>query len=495
MTAKLLPAALALLCGTALPALAQDAFVTRGGGFEPAAADASGFVDLVQSGELNVGGAVSTNAGSDIFVGQSGFYNRGVVVQTGASPVAEIDQTGDFNRALILQTTGDPVATIEQRGGTNSGFVVQTGINNDGLIDQDGALNEAGTIQSNTAPLALSAADARRLATNFLYAPETVRAPAEVTELGGVAFVDSLFDRTRDRAAACAAPLDLKAPPEAACGGAFSLYAKIDYADGSQDGRVGALGFDHDTTGVTLGGEMPVTPEFTAGLALRYARTDAQVADGFADIDVDSYGGALYGDFRREGFFATGLGFYLGNDIEIERAGLSGGTVGADPDGETYGAALRAGYLFDLGAIEAGPMVGYSHIRSQVDGYSESGDALLAQTDVARQSAEARMGLVGARLGFARDAAAFTVRGTLDLAYERDFEEDGFSAQRTGFAFAPGVGAWTPVEAIGDLDYVSLAGNASLGFANDVSLDLSAGGRWSDSRESWRVGGAIRKGF
>ncbi|WAJ30070.1 autotransporter domain-containing protein [Antarcticirhabdus aurantiaca] len=494
MTPKLLPAALALLCGTALPAMAQDAFVTTGQGFDPVTANAFGFVDVVQAGDLNVAGAVSGSAASDIFVGQTGFYNRGVVVQTGTDPVAEIDQTGAFNRALILQTTGDPVATIEQRGGTNSGFIVQTGINNDGLLDQDGAVNEGGTIQSNGGGPVLSATDARRLATNFLYAPETVRAPAEVTELGGIAFVDSLFDRTREQAGACTAPLDLKAPPEAACG-TFSLYAKIDYADGHQDGRLGAIGFDHDTTGVTLGAEMPITPEFTGGIALRYARTDADVGDGFADIDVDSYGGALYGDFRREGFFVTGLGFYLRDEIEIERAGFGGGSVGADPDGDTYGGALRAGYLFDLGTFDAGPIVGYSHIRSEVDGYSESGDALLAQTAIGGQSSEARMALVGARFGFDHAASAYTLRGILDVSYERDFADDDFSAQRTEFAFAPGVGAWTPVEAMGDVDYLSLAGQASIGFANDVSLDLSAGGRWSEERDSWRIGGALRKGF
>ena len=65
------------------------------------------------------------------------------------------------------------------------------------------------------------------------------------------------------------------------------------------------------------------------------------------------------------------------------------------PDGNSIVAGGKAGYLFNAGAVQLGPIGGLSYARVRLDGYTKTGDAALALA-VGTQTAEALVGSLGA---------------------------------------------------------------------------------------------------
>ena len=485
----------------ALSAAAEDVAVTRDdGSFEPV-----GSVFLVdQADDRNVAGIVQTSPLAEGTIFQTGFYNRGVIVQSGADPLATVDQLGEYNRALILQQTGSTNGLIVQGGGGhNTAIILQTGaVANTADVTQDGDKNANVQIQDAGAFVPLSQGELETVATNFLFAPETARAGVELIELDGTNFSDSVLGHL-DRLRGLSCPLqaaEVTAPTKGDpadnpyfCDG-FRLWAHGEYSGGDQDGRLGAQGFNYDTGSVLAGGEYMVTPALTIGVAGRYAHVDADVSHDFADIDLDSYGVSVYGDYARNGFFLSSALSYSWNDLDIDRPGF-GDSVGADPDGDTFGAALRGGYLFDLTGFQAGPIAGLTYSDASLDGYGEDGPSLLAQS-VPDQDAKNLLLMAGARFAVDRTFDTYTLRAHADIAYEHEFENDGFSVLKTEFDFASGVSIYTPVAELDDQDYLRLAGGLSVQLDSKVELGLTAGGRvFGNERESYNVAGELSVPF
>ena len=69
---------------------------------------------------------------------------------------------------------------------------------------------------------------------------------------------------------------------------------------------------------------------------------------------------------------------------------------------------------------------------------------------------------------------------------------DDFSVLETRFAFAPAVPIFTPVDELGDQDYMRIAAGLSFELPSKVALGLSAEGRvFGQERDSYRLAGEL----
>ena len=67
-------------------------------------------------------------------------------------------------------------------------------------------------------------------------------------------------------------------------------------------------------------------------------------------------------------------------------------TITSNPDGTSFVAAGKAGYLFDVGQqSQIGPIGGLTYARAKVNGYTEAGDPVLT-LNVGAQKADSLLG-------------------------------------------------------------------------------------------------------
>lgn len=496
-SASLATVALAMsFCGQAW---AQDrATLSPEGGFDPIPP-----VFIVnQTDENNVAGVVQTSPGASSDIVQTGFYNRAAVAQSGANPTASIDQLGDFNRALIVQQQGTTDADIIQGDVFNVGISIQTGAANSSTISQNGDENDAVQLQGlNDQTLVAATLDSDQLETlveNFLFAPETLLVPVELAERKALGFNADILSRLNARTPpscetiAADLPEGEPLPVELQCRD-YQFFAGGNWRFGDQDNRMGALGFDYDIVSAMVGVEKRILPGAYVGVALQYASGDAEVNDAIdAEIDMDSFQFGLFGDIRRHNWFVSGVvGFGL-NYYDIDRPGFDGRTTG-DADGHDISGAIQAGYLFDtgLGALQIGPIGGLTAATTEVDGYEEDGDPLLAQT-VSDTSRDAIVGSVGLQVRNIYRPFGLHVSTFTDVTVEKDFGDDDFEVIESGFVAFPDVTIRTPVDAIDEDAYLRVASGFTVEIAANASATFRTDGTFfNDDRDSRSFGGEI----
>jgi outer membrane lipase/esterase len=124
------------------------------------------------------------------------------------------------------------------------------------------------------------------------------------------------------------------------------------------------------------------------------------------------------------------------------------GPITPGTDANTSVAAIKAGYLFDLGAVRLGPIGGFTYTDTHVKGYSEAGDPFLTQT-VADQFLQSAVVSGGVRLKL-QFAAFGKADAFLDVTVEKDLR-NFMPILQTAFTLAPDVPIFTPVRPIRDV--------------------------------------------
>jgi outer membrane autotransporter protein len=134
-------------------------------------------------------------------------------------------------------------------------------------------------------------------------------------------------------------------------------------------------------------------------------------------------------------------------------------------DADAISAALRGGYLFDIGGVKAGPMLGFRHTRTRVDGYAEGGDPALAIL-VDRQTLSSTTSDLGAEVHV---ALSDRVDGFAGIAWRHEFGDE-YRTLTTRLAQSPLLPIGTSVQNFEGRDHGVVTGGLSF----DVSANMSA---------------------
>jgi phospholipase/lecithinase/hemolysin/uncharacterized protein YhjY with autotransporter beta-barrel domain len=208
----------------------------------------------------------------------------------------------------------------------------------------------------------------------------------------------------------------LKAPPLPPAN-PWSFYLQANGGISDRQATVASNGFNLDSVGGTIGSEYRLNNNAFIGGAFDYSNPKARQFNNAGTTDVNSYQFGIYGAWADAHFFAQGLAAFGWQSFRNTRPGVVD-TITSNPDGTSFVAGGKIGYLFDAGQTQIGPIGGLTYARAKVNGYTESGDPVLTLT-VGQQTAEALIGSVGVQL-----RVPFMVNGRIISPYLNLTAED-----------------------------------------------------------------------
>ncbi|GGI54726.1 autotransporter [Oxalicibacterium solurbis] len=148
---------------------------------------------------------------------------------------------------------------------------------------------------------------------------------------------------------------------------------------GHLDGNGGdtAIGADYDTTGLAMGMDMRVTPDWLAGGGIDISRMHANFRANNASATTDSVKLGVYGSYSKDDVYFDVLGSIGRHSNDTQRdIGFAGSIFRADADYDGYQAGLYAetGYRILLSpTLTLRPLVSLSYTWQREQAFDESG--------------------------------------------------------------------------------------------------------------------------
>jgi outer membrane autotransporter protein len=199
--------------------------------------------------------------------------------------------------------------------------------------------------------------------------------------------------------------------------------------------------------------------------------------------------GAAYLSYATRQFFAEALAAYASHDVDLSRPGIVD-RVTSKTDAASIGAALRGGYLFDIGGLRVGPIAGVTYVHSKVDGYAESGDPLLTYS-VSAQTLESIGGNLGLRFMAPFKAGGTVIVPRLDVLLEHQFG-DHTHTLTARLTQAPLLPILTPIADFDLRTYGRVEGGVTFQFAPEWSASINGGTTFDmDSARDFHVSGGL----
>lgn len=326
-------------------------------------------------------------------------------------------------------------------------------------------------------------AAAMALIANFM--ANQINSPTTVVPQGGVAaslasgFAGSVLDRLdADRtfapfgmgsAMAYAGPT--KAPGPVAADHPWSIYSNVDYGGGSRGAQFLASGYDYTAVGGTVGIEYRHDLNWRFGGVFSYANPDVNLSVQNAHNHIDAFQFAGYGSYTEPHWFADGLIAYGRQAFSLDRQGVTD-TITASTHADTFTAAARGGYLFDVGPLRAGPIGGLVYTHAAIQGYTEAGDILLTMA-VDRQSLDNLTGDAGVQLRYPFVVGKALYNPFVNVTAEHDFLGSGRIVTTT-LVTAPLLPVLTPVPDTGGQTYGKVAAGISAAVTGNLSATVTA---------------------
>jgi outer membrane lipase/esterase len=238
-----------------------------------------------------------------------------------------------------------------------------------------------------------------------------------------------------------------------------------------------SFGYDLDTFGATAGAEYD-SGGAIFGAAVNYSRSEADLDDGSSRTEGTAWQAGVYGGWSGGGAFVEAYAGYGWLDFDIDRPAVIDDIAG-EADGNSLTAGGQAGYLFGLGSLRVGPVVGVRYAEADLDGYTEAGDPVLT-LNVEDQDVTSLIGNAGIEARGDLDIGGLAVRPYASASIEREFEGDERTI-RYALTAAPGiVNQWVIPERSDDI-YGRIT--AGVNFELGSRLDLQLNGTTSVSRD------------
>ena len=206
------------------------------------------------------------------------------------------------------------------------------------------------------------------------------------------------------------------------------------------------------------------------GAAVNYTKPKVNFGNDAAENEGKSLQLGGYGVFGLAGGFIQAYAGYGWDEHEIERAGVIS-QLEADPDGDHFVAGAKGGYLFPLGAVRLGPVIGLDYAKAKVDGYTESGDPVLS-LNVESLSYKSLRGSLGVELRGDFAGGGVQLRPYAAAVVEKDFTGDARTV-RFAQTSAPTIVNSFVLEDASKKAYGRISGGFSAAILSSLTLDVS----------------------
>jgi len=203
----------------------------------------------------------------------------------------------------------------------------------------------------------------------------------------------------------------------------WSFYMQANGGISDRQATVASNGFNLDSVGGTIGTEYRINNNAFVGGAFDYSNPKARLFNNAGTTDVNSYQLGIYGAWADPHFFAQGLATFGWQNFRNTRPGVVD-IITSNPDGNTFLAGGKFGYLFDAWRSQVGPIGGLTYARARVNGYTESGDPVLT-LNVGPQTAEALVASAGVQFRIPFVVNGRVINPYLNLTAEDDLIGNG----------------------------------------------------------------------
>ena len=314
---------------------------------------------------------------------------------------------------------------------------------------------------------------------NRLDAPLTFAAQGDIALSSAMSFASTLFGRLdtfREIAALAPArtgtyPLITQAPYAAAPFNPWSFYMLPNGAVSDRQSTVASNGYNLDSVGGTIGTEYRINNNAFIGGAFDYSNPKARSYNNVGTTEANSYKFGAYGAWTNANFFAQALATFGWQNYRNSRPGVVD-TISSNPDGTSFVAAGKIGYLFDIGEAQVGPIGSLIYARGRVNGFTETGDPVLTLT-VGQQVAEALIGSVGAQFRFPFWVNGRLISPYLNLTVDNDFIGNGRTIQFDATSAPLIINNWTIPNGTSQHVYGRLAGGVVAPITDTVALTIN----------------------
>jgi outer membrane lipase/esterase len=262
----------------------------------------------------------------------------------------------------------------------------------------------------------------------------------------------------------------LKAPPPAPVN-PWSFYMQAYGGISDRQATVASNGFNLDGVGGTIGTEYRINNNAFVGGAFDYSNPKARLFNNAGTTDVNSYQFGVYGAWADAHFFAQGLATFGWQNFRNTRPGVVD-VITSNPDGTTFVAGGKVGYLFDAGQSQVGPIGGLTYARARVNGYTESGDPVLT-LNVGAQTAEALVASAGVQFRAPFMVSGRVISPYLNLTAEDDVIGNGRIIQFGATSAPLIINNWAVPNGSSQHVYGRVAGGVVAPVTNNVALTVN----------------------
>ena len=263
----------------------------------------------------------------------------------------------------------------------------------------------------------------------------------------------------------------LKAPPLPAAN-PWSFYMQGNGGVSDRQSTVASNGYNLESIGGTIGTEYRINKNAFIGGAFDYSNPTARQFNNAGTTDANSYQFGIYGAWADAHFFAQGLAAYGWQTYRNTRPGIVD-TITSNPDGTTFVAGGKIGYLFDAGKSQLGPIGGLTYARATIGGYTELGDPVLTLT-VGQQPAEALVGSVGVQFRAPFMVNGRTISPYINLTVDDDLIGNGRIIQYGATSAPLIINNWMIPNETSQHVYGRVAGGIVAPVTNNIALMMNA---------------------
>ena len=254
-------------------------------------------------------------------------------------------------------------------------------------------------------------------------------------------------------------------------GGRLRVFIGADTARRDRPEAAANFGYEMDSFGIHGGVEFDAGGGLVVGLAGSISRGETDLQSDVGAGRVRAIQGGVYGGWAIGGFFVQGQAALGTLNYKIRRNGVID-NMEARPDGNVFSAGGQAGYLFDLGGLRLGPVVGLRYADVDVDGYTEQGDAALT-LNISDQNDTSFTGHAGIEARGSLEMGGLVVRPYLSASVEQEFDGDARTI-RYALTTAPTIVNQWNLPARSDEMYSRITGGADFTLSDAVSLQIRA---------------------
>jgi outer membrane lipase/esterase len=313
---------------------------------------------------------------------------------------------------------------------------------------------------------------------NRLQAPLTLPAQADLGMNSAMGFASTLFgklDNFRETSLSSAmnsyaayTKVPYTKAPVAAPVNPWSFYMLGNGAYSDRQATVASNGFNLNSVGGTAGIEYRINNNAFIGGAFDYSNPKARFFNNAGTTEANAYQFGAYGAWANSHFFAQGLATFGWQNYRNSRPGVVD-TITSNPDGTSFVAAGKVGYLFDAGRSQIGPIGGLTYARARVNAYTETGDPVLT-LNVGQQTAETLIGSVGAQFRFPFLVSGRMINPYVNLTADDDFIGNGRIIQFGATSAPLIVNNWMVPNASSQRVYGRVAAGVVAPVTNNVAL-------------------------